>query len=119
MKIYVGNISHSTTEDELRAAFTPFGNVDSCRLATDKMSGKPKGFGFLEMNNDTEAKAAIAGLDGKDLGGRTLKVNVSEPKPQTGGAGGGGRWLSESPALSLTGPDNMESTGRRQLRPFL
>ena len=94
MKIYVGNISHSTTEDELRAAFTPHGAVDSCRLATDKMTGKTKGFGFLEMLNDTEAQAAITALDGKELDGRTLKVNVSTPKPQNGGAGGGGggRW---------------------------
>jgi RNA recognition motif-containing protein len=82
MKIYVGNIAHSTSEDELRAAFTPHGCVDSCRLATDKMSGKSKGFGFIEMNNDNEAKAAITALDGTQLGGRTLKVNVSIPKTQ-------------------------------------
>lgn len=82
MKIYVGNIAHSTSEDELRAAFTPHGGVDSCRLATDKMSGKSKGFGFIEMNNDNEAKAAIGALDGTQLDGRTLKVNVSIPKTQ-------------------------------------
>jgi cold-inducible RNA-binding protein len=91
MNIYVGNLSYNTTETDLREAFSPFGAVDSARIITDKFSGQAKGFGFVEMSNPAEAKAAITGLDGKDLNGRSIKVNEAQPKNdnRTGGGGGG------------------------------
>jgi RNA recognition motif-containing protein len=88
MKIYAGNLARTTTEDQLRTAFAAHGTVDSCRLATDRDTNEPKGFGFIEMNKDDEANAAIAALHGTDLDGNTIKVNVSTPKPQTAGARG-------------------------------
>lgn len=88
MKMYVGNLAFTTTESELRDAFAAHGEVASCRLVTDRDTGQPRGFGFVEMNNDSEANNAMQALDGKDLGGRALKVN--EAKPQTAGGGGGG-----------------------------
>jgi len=99
MKIYVGNLSFSSTEAEVRDAFAAFGNVDSVSLINDRDTGRPKGFGFVEMKNDEEAKAAIAGLNGKQLGDRSLKVNEARPKEDRpargggfGGGRGGGRW---------------------------
>ena len=91
MKLYVGNLSFSTTEIAIRDAFSAFGTVDSVSLINDRNSGRPKGFGFIEMNNDQEAKAAIAGLDGKSLDDRDLRVNEARPKedrPARGGFGG-------------------------------
>ena len=90
MNIYVGNLSFNAVDDDLRQAFSAFGAVDSARVVTDKFTGQAKGFGFVEMPNAEEAKAAIAGLDGKDLGGRALRVNESQPKEQRSGGGGGG-----------------------------
>jgi RNA recognition motif-containing protein len=75
MKLYVGNLSFSTTEIALRDAFSAFGTVASVNLINDRDTGRSKGFGFVEMNNDQEARAAIAGLDGKQLNDRNLKVN--------------------------------------------
>ena len=80
MKLYVGNLSFSTTETTLRNAFAEFGKVDSVNVLTDRDTGRPKGFGFVEMGNDAEAKAAIAGLDGKSVDGRNIKVNEARPK---------------------------------------
>ncbi len=80
MKLYVGNLSFSTTETTLRNSFAEFGKVDSVNVLTDRDTGRPKGFGFVEMNNDAEAKAAIAGLDGKSVDGRNIKVNEARPK---------------------------------------
>jgi RNA recognition motif-containing protein len=92
MNIYVGNLSYRTSEAELRQAFEAFGQVDSARIIMDKMTDQSKGFGFVEMPNATEAKAAIAGLDGKELGGRPIRVNEARPKTEGGGGGGrGGR----------------------------
>lgn len=79
MKIYVGNLSYQTTESELRAMFEPHGPVTSAKLATDRETGKPRGFGFVEMN-DEGARAAIKALDGKDAGGRALTVNEAKPR---------------------------------------
>jgi RNA recognition motif-containing protein len=90
MNIYVGNLAYSTNDTDLRDAFSAFGTVDSARVITDKFTGQAKGFGFVEMPNDEEAKAAIAGLDGKELGGRALRVNESQPKEGGGSRGGGG-----------------------------
>jgi RNA recognition motif-containing protein len=87
MKIYAGNLAHATTEDELRAAFAAHGDVATARLATDRETGEPKGFGFVEMTDDAKAVAAIAALDGSSLGGRTIRVNEAKPKPQQAGSG--------------------------------
>lgn len=87
MKIYVGNLSYQVSEDDLRTAFASFGQVDSVALIKDKFSGESKGFGFVEMNDNTQAQAAIAGLNGKELKGRN--INVNEARPSTGRPGGG------------------------------
>lgn len=91
MNIYVGNLARETTEAELRRAFEAFGQVSSVAIIKDKYSGESRGFGFVEMPNATEAQAAIAGLNGKEMGGRTLNVNVARPREDRGGRGGGGR----------------------------
>ena len=93
MNIYVGNLPREATEDDLRKAFEAFGEVTSAKIITDKFTGDPRGFGFVEMSNNTEAQAAISGLDGKDLKGRTLRVNEARPRTddrRRGGGGGGG-----------------------------
>jgi len=84
MKIYAGNLASATTESNLKDAFAAHGAVDNCRIATDKATGAFKGFGFIEMSNDTEANAAITALNGSDLGGNAIRVNESHPKPNTG-----------------------------------
>lgn len=97
MNIYVGNLSYQATEDEVRQAFEEFGQVDSVTIIKDKISGQSKGFGFVEMASDAEARAAISELDGKELKGRALKVNEARPRTEGGmgggrrGPGGGGR----------------------------
>lgn len=80
MKIYVGNLSYSVSSEDLRAAFEEFGTVDSAEVVMDRNSGRSRGFGFAEMSNDEEAKAAIAALNGKDMDGRPLNVSVARPK---------------------------------------
>ncbi|MFW6159643.1 MAG: RNA recognition motif domain-containing protein [Acidobacteriota bacterium] len=93
MNIYVGNLSFETTEDELKEAFEAFGEVASASIIKDKFSGRSRGFGFVEMPNEDEARKAINGLGGKDLNGRNLKVNEAKPRterPRRGGFGGGG-----------------------------
>lgn len=90
-KIFVGNFSFSLSEDELRALFAPFGTVDSATVVTDRATGRSRGFGFVEMPNNDEADKAIAGLNGKDSGGRALTVNEARPKTDRGPRGGGGR----------------------------
>jgi cold-inducible RNA-binding protein len=91
-KIFVGNFSFNFTEDQLRQLFEPFGAVDSASVVTDRDTGRSRGFGFVEMSNDTEAAAAIEALNGKDSGGRALTVNEARPKAErSGGGGGGGR----------------------------
>mgnify|MGYP000477618421 FL=1 len=82
MEIYVGSLPYSVTEDDLKEAFTPFGEVSSVRLVTDKFSGKSKGFGFVEMPDSSEADAAIAALNGNDFKGRDIKVNQAKPKEE-------------------------------------
>jgi cold-inducible RNA-binding protein len=92
-KIYVGNLAFSTTEQELRDLFAEHGTVDSVALITDRETGQPRGFGFVEMSDG--ADKAIRSLDGKEVGGRTLKVNEARPREDRGGGGGGGgrgRW---------------------------
>ncbi|MDQ3023206.1 MAG: RNA-binding protein, partial [bacterium] len=89
MNIYVGNLPYTATDNDLRDAFSAFGTVESARVITDKFTGQAKGFGFVEMPSDDEARAAISGMDGKELGGRQIRVNESQPKEQRSGGGGG------------------------------
>ena len=92
MKIYVGNLSYEVTEEELRQEFLAFGKVESANIITDKYSGRPKGFGFVEMPSVSEGQAAITGLNGKTLRERTLNVNAARPRSDNRGGGfGGGR----------------------------
>lgn len=97
-KIFVGNFSFSTTEADLRQWFEPHGAVESASVVTDRNTGRSRGFGFVEMPNNSEADAAIAALNGKDAGGRPLTVNEARPKAERSGGGfrggrdsGGGR----------------------------
>ena len=102
MKIYVGNLPRVTSEEELRKAFEAHGEVISVAIIKDKFSGESRGFGFVEMPDNTAAQAAFAAMNGKDFGGRTLNVNEARPKPEGssrggprrsggfGGSGGGG-----------------------------
>lgn len=91
MKIYVGNMSFDSSESELRKAFEAHGQVDTVNIITDRDTGRPKGFGFVEMSNDEEAKKAIEALNGKDFMGRTLNVNEARPRTDGPRRGGGGR----------------------------
>ena len=90
MNIYVGNLSFDATEDELRELFAAFGQVASVSLIKDKFTGRPRGFGFVEMSNDSEAQKAIAGLNGKDFKGRSMTINQARPREEGGGFGRGG-----------------------------
>ena len=90
MDIYVGNLAYSTTDDSLKQLFAEFGNVTSARVCIDRMSGRSKGFGFVEMPDANEAQAAIAATNGKEIDGRALRVNESQPKPREERRGGGG-----------------------------
>ena len=80
MNIYVGNLPYSVTESELRESFSGFGEVSRVNLITDKFTGQSKGFGFVEMDNNSEADAAIKGLNGTDMKGRNITVNQAKPK---------------------------------------
>ena len=84
MKIYVGNLAYTVTGDDLRKAFEAFGQVASADVIKDQYSNRSKGFGFVEMPDSGEAQAAINGLNGKDLEGRTLNVNEARPRPEKG-----------------------------------
>ena len=86
--LYVGNLPHSTTEEELRNIFEAHGAVEKITLVTDRDTGRSRGFGFVEMTNASEADKAIAALNGTDLGGRTLTINEAKPKSQHPGGGG-------------------------------
>jgi RNA recognition motif-containing protein len=88
--IYVGNCPFDVTEEQLRELFTAFGEVDSVNIITDRDTGRPRGFAFVEMPDTSAAEAAINGVNGKELGGRDLKVNQARPKRDRGGGGGGG-----------------------------
>jgi len=89
MNVYLGNLSGEISEEDLREAFEPFGKVASVTIIKDKVSGEPRGFGFVEMPAKAEAQSAITGLEGKELKGRTLKVNEARPRSEspTGGRG--------------------------------
>lgn len=89
MRLYVGNISFNATQDSLREAFSAFGEVSTINVVTDRDTGQPRGFGFVEMSSDSEGQAAINGLNGTELEGRSLNVNEARPRPERGGFGGG------------------------------
>jgi len=88
--IFVGNLSFGTSEDTLRSMFDSYGTVERVNVVTDRDTGQARGFAFVEMSVDAEAMAAINGLNGRDLDGRTLNVNEARPKPERGAGGGGG-----------------------------
>ena len=88
MKLYVGNLSFHTTAEDLQAAFEPFGTVSDVALITDRDTGHSRGFAFVTMGNRAEAKAAIDGLQGRELDGRTLSVNEARPREERPGSGG-------------------------------
>ena len=93
MNIYVGNLDWGVTEDDLKTAFEEFGAVESAKIITDRYSGKSRGFGFVEMSDEAEAKAAIEALNSKDLKGRAIKVNEAKPRrDDRGGFGGRNRF---------------------------
>ncbi len=99
MNIYVGNLSYGVNDDNLREVFEAYGEVSSAKVITDKYSGRSKGFGFVEMDNDAEANAAIEQLDGAEIDGRAVKVNEARPREERprrnnfrGGGGGGNRY---------------------------
>jgi cold-inducible RNA-binding protein len=89
-KLYVGNLSFQTTSDELREHFSQAGNVESASVVEDRMTGRSRGFGFVEMSTAEEAAAAIEQFNGKDFGGRNLTVNEARPRTDRGPGGGGG-----------------------------
>jgi cold-inducible RNA-binding protein len=89
-KLYVGNLSYDVDSSALEQMFTAHGTVGSAQIITDRDTGQSKGFGFVEMGNDSEAQAAIAAMNGQDHGGRALTVNEAKPKENRSGGGGGG-----------------------------
>jgi RNA recognition motif-containing protein len=91
MDIYVGNLAHEVAEEDLQQAFAAYGQVASVRLVTDRYSGQPRGFAFVEMGSTSEAQAAIAGLNGKEMKGRTIIVNEARPRDDRRNRGGGDR----------------------------
>lgn len=90
MNIYVGNLPYTATEEDVRALFEPYGQVTRANIVMDRDTGRPRGFGFVEMANDTEANAAIEALNGSQVNGRSLTVNEARPREPRGGGGGGG-----------------------------
>ena len=89
MNIYVGNLPYSTTSTELEELFSPHGAVDSAQIIMDRATNRSRGFGFVEMSSDDEARAAIEALDGHDMGGRRLTVNEARPRTERRGGRGG------------------------------
>ena len=97
MQIYLGNLAFTVTEQDVRELFAPYGVVDRINLITDRETGRPRGFGFVEMADDQAAQAAIAALHGQDLAGRALTVNAARPRDERRPFGGGRRWETRCP----------------------
>lgn len=91
MRIYVGNLPYTVSEDELRSSFEAFGSVETVDIVRDRMTREPKGFAFVEMPDKAQAQAAINGLNGQNMAGRTLTVNEARPRPEGGGPPRGDR----------------------------
>ncbi len=91
MSIYVGNLSYDVTQDDLNAVFAEYGTVKRVQLPLDRETGRPRGFGFVEMSTEAEETAAIEALDGAEWMGRDLRVNKAKPREERSGGGGGGR----------------------------
>jgi RNA recognition motif-containing protein len=89
MNIYVGNLPYDLTEDEIKALFAEFGEVSTVTLVNDRESGRPKGFGFVEMPDEAQGQAAVTALNGKEVKGRTIRVDKAQPRPERGSGGGG------------------------------
>ena len=96
--LFVGNMNFQTTESDLRALFEPFGQITRVHMAMDRETGRARGFAFIEMPNDDEAAKAMAGLDGKEVGGRNLKVNEARPKGEGGPPRSGQRSFNNGPS---------------------
>lgn len=94
--IFVGNLSYGVSEESIRTLFETYGTVGRVNVVTDRDTGQPRGFGFVEMSNDAEGEKAIAGINGTDLGGRTLNVNEARPKADRSSGGGGGGFRRKS-----------------------
>lgn len=94
-KLFVGNLNFQTTESELRALFEPFGEISDVHIATDRNTGRARGFAFVELTDDESAEKAIAALNGKDMNGRALNVNEARPKTSGGGGNRGGGFRDE------------------------
>lgn len=88
MNIYCGNLAYTLTSEDLREAFEAFGEVSSANIIMDRDTGRSKGFGFVEMPNDSEAQEAITALNGSDMKGRPARINEARPRPEGGGGGG-------------------------------
>jgi RNA recognition motif-containing protein len=89
-KLFVGNLSFRTTQEDLMDTFSPYGAIESVNIINDRETGQPRGFAFVEMQNSSEAEAAIAALNGTELMGRAINVNEARPRPEGGGGGRGG-----------------------------
>jgi len=116
MKIYVGNLSFDVTEDELAAEFGTYGKVESVAIPADKLSGRPRGFAFVEMASKSEAEAAITGLNGKTLKDRTIVVNESRPREDNRGGGSYDNRRSSNYGGGYGGGRGGRSGGGRQRR---
>ena len=116
MKIYVGNLAFDVTEDEIAAEFGTYGKVESVAIPTDKLSGRPRGFAFVEMASKSEAEAAITGLNGKTLKDRTIVVNESRPREDRGGSSYGNNRRSGGYGGGGYGGGGGRSGGGRQQR---
>jgi RNA recognition motif-containing protein len=101
--IFVGNLSYQTSQDDLHAAFAVYGGVERVSIVTDRDTGQPRGFGFVEMTEDRDAQTAISQLNGTELHGRAMNVNEARPKPAGGGGGGFGARRNDSGGGSKRG----------------
>src|SRR5258708_12743027 len=115
--LYVGNLSHSTTEAELRAVVEAHGGVEKVSVVTDRETGRARGFGFVEMTNAGEAEKAIAAMNGVDLGGRALTVNEAKPKAEKPRGGGGGGKRFGGGGGGGGGRDDYRGQGRQPREP--
>ena len=122
MEIYVGNLAYATTDEGLKSAFAQFGEVTAARVVTDRMTNRSKGFGFVTMPDAAQAQAAIDAMNGKELDGRTVRVNESQPRPREdrggfrGGDRGGFRGSRGGGRGGFRGGDRGERAPRRETR---